>query len=263
MQRWLVLTPPSHEERIGNALVSADIEAELNPVNTAAEIRRAVAIEAQYGGRHFVAVGDDASAGLVLDAVMQASWDERPILGIVPEDGGCDFVRTFGLPQPLEDAVKHLKGDSTYDCDVGLLEGSWGRRYFLNLASAGAIGSRRSRRSEFRLITEKRTYEGKATSVLFANGQFAEGGLRVAPRATVVDGAVDVQAWDIRRRERTLFLQSVARGEHLRDKRVRRVSAATFELATERPWPVEADGTRIGDTPVSGRAVPGAFALKI
>jgi diacylglycerol kinase family enzyme len=44
---------------------------------------------------------------------------------------------------------------------------------------------------------------------------------------------------------------------------VRRFSAASFEIETDVPWPVEADGDYLGNTPVSGRVVPAALRLKI
>jgi diacylglycerol kinase family enzyme len=44
---------------------------------------------------------------------------------------------------------------------------------------------------------------------------------------------------------------------------VRRFSAARFEITTNVPWPLEADGDYVGNTPVSGRVLPAALRLKI
>ena len=67
--------------------------------------------------------------------------ESRPELGILPAGSGSDFVRTFGFSQRLEEAVIHLTGRETYPVDVGVLEGAWGTRYFLNAADVGVLGA--------------------------------------------------------------------------------------------------------------------------
>ena len=264
MTHWLVLTPAVLETRVGAALATVGIKARVAGLDSTSDVRSLVSSEAERGGKHFVAVGNDGAVGAVLDALMSLTWERTPVLGILPGDNGNDFIRTFGFPQSIEEAVSHLQGSGTYDCDIGLIEGSWGSRYFLNTATAGQIGSTSAApRTDFELVTERRTYQGKATGILIANGQFVEMGMRAAPRATVTDAALDVQMWDVRRHDRAEFLQIVATGGHLKDRRVRRASVGTFELDTRKPWPVSADGILIGESPLRGRSVPGAVSIKI
>ena len=264
MTRWLVFSPSTLQARVSTALEVAGIEAHVVGVESESDIALLVASEAEQGGRHFVAVGDDGAVGSVVDALMSLTWDMKPVLGILPGDNGNDFVRTFGFPQSLEEAVVHLGGSDTYDCDIGYLEGEWGHRYFINAATAGRIGPLEGApRTDFELVTEKRTYQGRATGVLIANGQFVEMGMRAAPRATVTDAVLDVQMWDVRRHDQAEFLRIVATGGHLKDRRVRRASVETFELDTRKPWPVSADGIVIGASPLRGRSVPGAVSIKI
>jgi diacylglycerol kinase family enzyme len=111
--------------------------------------------------------------------------------------------------------------------------------------------------------TERRTYESSALAVIMANAQFFAGGWNVAPKATLVDGVLDMQIIDIAKTRAPAFVPKVIRGTHLTDRAVRRFSAATFRIETDVVWPLEADGDYIGNTPVAGRVLPAALRLKI
>jgi diacylglycerol kinase family enzyme len=111
--------------------------------------------------------------------------------------------------------------------------------------------------------TERRRYESEALAVILANAQFFAGGWNVAPRATLIDGVLDVQIINVRKRNAPALVPKVIRGTHLLDRSVRRFSAATFSIETDVIWPLEADGDFVGNTPVRGRVVPAALRLKI
>ena len=96
-----------------------------------------------------------------------------------------------------------------------------------------------------------------------ANAQFFAGGWNVAPKATLVDGVLDIQIIDAAKRRAPALVPKVIRGTHLRDPAVRRFSAAEFTIETSPVWPVEADGDLVGNTTVQGRVMPGALRLKI
>ncbi len=113
------------------------------------------------------------------------------------------------------------------------------------------------------VTTERRTYESEALAVIMANAQFFAGGWNVAPRATLVDGVLDIQIINATKSQAPSLIPKVIRGTHLRDPSVRRFAAAEFEIVTEPVWPLEADGDLVGNTTVTGRVVPAALHLKI
>ncbi len=119
------------------------------------------------------------------------------------------------------------------------------------------------RRIDVRVEAGRRSYEGPAAAVIFANGQFFAGGWNIAPKAMLVDGEVDVQVIDARIRDAVRLVPRIVRGVHLGDRSVRRWSAPWFRLETDVPWPVEADGDHLGNTPIEGRVVPGAIRFLI
>jgi diacylglycerol kinase family enzyme len=113
------------------------------------------------------------------------------------------------------------------------------------------------------ITTERRTYESEALAVIMANAQFFAGGWNVAPRATLVDGILDIQIINASKTQAPVIVPKVIKGTHLGDPSVRRFTAAEFKIETDPTWPLEADGDLVGNTTVSGRVVPAAIHLKI
>lgn len=293
MARWLVVLNTDagrtavRPETVREALDAVGVDARIETPRGSEAARDVIVAGARDGFEHFAVVGGDGTVNLAANVLLGEGL-EAPVIGVLPSGTGCDLLRTFGIPQSLGEAAKHLAGDQVYPIDVATLEGSWGTRYFVNVAQTGVgaaaaqtaprLGRRwgtaryplafAARLPGFRparvtVETERRSYESGALAVIMANAQFFAGGWNVAPKATLVDGVLDIQIIDARKRQAPALVPKVIRGTHLRDRSVRRFSAATFKVETDVEWPVEADGDYIGNTPVSGRVVPAALRLKI
>jgi len=273
---------------VSDLLSGLGVDAEIIVPGSKTETRDLIRDAASGGAEHFVVVGGDGTVNLAVNALLTLDLGFRPVLGVLPTGTGCDLLRTFAIPQNLAGAAKHLTGGEIYDIDVGTLEGDWGLRYFVNVAQAGVgaaaaqtaqrisrpLGSARYPmafvarlprfpRATVTVTTERRTVESEALAVILANGQFFAGGWNVAPKATLVDGVLDIQIINARKTQAPALVPKVIRGTHLRDASVRRFSAAEFTVQTEPAWPVECDGDLVGNTTVSGRVVPAAISLKI
>lgn len=291
---WLVLVNPSAGRRafesgqVARALAAAGVDADLRTPQTADEMRASIAEAAADGRGRLAVVGGDGTVNLAVNQMLAVSWAERPLLGVLPAGTGCDLLRTFGIPQDLGMAARHLRGDGKYPIDVGRLDGAWGTRYFVNVAQAGvgaaaaetAPGLGRSwGRARYPLAfllrlprfphadatieLGDRTHRGRALAVIFANAQFFAGGWNVAPRAVVNDGRLDLQIIDCPKTAAIRLVPKIIRGLHLTDRAVRRYSSEGFTVTTGQPWPIEADGDLVGNTPVTVSVVPGALDLKI
>ncbi len=294
MARWLVLVngkagrSPVRPEDVRAALHAADVDHTIETPSSRAEVTDLLVDAVGAGTTHFAMVGGDGTVNLAANALLGIPGAPRPVIGVLPAGTGCDLLRTFGIPQDLGGAARHLAGDDTYEIDVATLEGAWGSRYFVNVAQVGVgaaaaqtaprisrrIGAARypmafaARLPRFppatvTIETERRTYTSGALAVIMANAQFFAGGWNVAPKATLVDGVLDMQIIDAKKRQAPALVPKVVKGTHLRDKTVRRFSAAEFKIETSVAWPLEADGDYIGNTPVGGRVVPAALLLKI
>jgi diacylglycerol kinase (ATP) len=294
LRRWLVAVNSAAGRRAVNPahldllLEAEEIDYDLVTPPTVREMVDQITSAANEGRTHFAVVGGDGTVNIAINALMALDLPERPTLGVLPAGTGCDLLRTFGLPQDIPGAVKHLGTSEVYTIDVAYLEGDWGRRYFANVAQTGvgaaaaqtavrfsralgparyplAFAGRLPRfpRAGISLTTERRTIETEALAVIFANAQFFAGGWNVAPKATLIDGVLDGQIIDTPKVRAPALVPKVVKGTHLGDVAVRRLPAAEFDLRTEPLWPVEADGDYLGNTGIKGRVIPAAINLKI
>lgn len=299
MNPWLVLLNPAAgrkpvtRNRVEAALQSAGVEYRLEEPSSPTAMSEAVLNANRRGENHLAVVGGDGTANLIANAILSVQWAEPPVLGVLPGGTGCDLLRTFALPQSLEQAATHLVSDSTYLIDVGRLEGDFGVRHFLNVAQAGVgaaaaesvNGWRREwgkaryplafvqrlpgfPNAEVKLTSEsgrrgQTGHESRALAVIFANAQYFAGGWNVAPRANLSDGRLDVQVINTAKTRAPVLVPKIIRGVHLADPAVRRFSWSEGRLETNPTWPVEADGELVGNTPVSVSVLPGALLLKI
>jgi YegS/Rv2252/BmrU family lipid kinase len=274
--------------RTAAALEGRAIEHELHVSESPADYAELIRLGRRRGATRFVAVGGDGTAHLLINALLSDPWDAPPTVAILPAGSGSDFIRTFALPKRLEDAVGHLDSDAVYPTDIGVLKGSFGVRRFLNVADVGVaagaaevaahlpsrlgalrytagfwLALARHRPTEIELTVGDRTYTGPAINVVLANGQYFAGGMNIAPRATVMDGLLDIQVFSGPRRQAFSIMPRVVRGLHLSHPGVRRFTGNEFKLESEVPLPVEADGEMIGTGSVSGWLEPAAIRFKI
>jgi diacylglycerol kinase (ATP) len=294
MPKWKVVVnrsagrTPIRLEAVRSALAAANVDADIEAPVTRAEAEAVITAAAREGVSHIAVAGGDGTMNLAANALLSLEDVEPPVLALLPTGTGCDLLRTFGIPQDLAGAARHLSTDDVYPIDVAVLEGSWGSRYFVNVAQVGVGAAAAQTAARFarglgasrypvafmaRLLrfpvarvvveTERRRYESDALAVIMANAQFFAGGWNVAPKATLVDGVLDMQMINITKPRAPALVPKIIRGNHLTERAVRRFTAATFHITTDVAWPLEADGDYVGNTPVSGRVLPAALRLKI
>lgn len=290
---WLVLRNPAAgarampEARLAEALARHGVTAVIETPPSRSDMCD-VACQAAERGKNLALVGGDGTLSAVVDALVHRGLNRRSKIGVLPAGTGCDLIRTFGIPQEVEDAARHLSTPSTYEIDVGRLEGGWGVRYFVNAANAGlaaAVVRAASRfprrlgisryaagvavafpgfeRCEVEIVTPRRTHRQRALMLVAANGQFFGGGWNVAPKALLVDGELDTQLIDVPKSSVPRLLPRMVRGLHLTHPGVRRRSLSEFTFTPEVEWPVEVDGDAIGHGQFAASVLSAAITLKI
>jgi diacylglycerol kinase (ATP) len=249
------------------------------------------------GFRFLVAVGNDATVQDVVNGMFRDGRPirEEPVLGVVAAGSGCDLVRSFGVPGDTESAAAHLDGENTYGLDLMKIsvtdpEGERRTRFAHNLAQVGMGaqqvacatkapawlgGSRRfygfwcgylkTKAARLTVRHDTRTWEGTAWNVVVANAQFTDGGLRLSPRSFPGDGVLDALVFTGPRSGAYTQLPRLFRhGDHVPDPHIKELKARIrFEIASERPMPVLADGVAIGTTPVTFQIVPRPILFKL
>ncbi len=171
--------------------------------------------EAARQGRDIViAAGGDGTVSDVAAGIIAAGEGVQTAIGILPLGTANDFATACGIPREMSAALDFAVQATARLIDVGTVND----RPFINVASAG-IGAQITAETpagmkrvlggaayslvgifkaftmtpnEGRLITPEGTYSGKMMLMAIGNSRLAGGGFRVAPRALLDDGLLDL-----------------------------------------------------------------------
>ena len=216
-------------------------------------------------------------------------------LAVIPRGTGWDFVRTYGIPRRLEDAVEVVLRGRSREIDLGRARyRAWDaaeqESLFANIASAGmsgaiakranesskALGGKtaylwstvavfsRWRNDEVRVRVDGEEHAGRMHDVVVANGRYFGGGMKICPDAEPDDGLFDVLLiGDLTKPDLLLTLPKTYRGRHLPHPKATVLRGAVVEVETAEPLPIELDGEQPGTTPVRFEVVPRALRLRV
>ena len=236
------------------------------------------------GVQTIVAVGGDGTCSHIADAIMRS--DAACRLAVVPSGTGNDFAKTLGLLKHGPEAVaKLVAGGATTRIDVGLADG----HYFLNSCGFGFAASVLEATKNVRFLKGDAVYIYSALAQLFtyrgisvsmdgasdsarrnllmvtvSNGQFLGGAFRIAPRASVLDGELDVGFFsDSNIIERVRIFAEAFRGTHLGLPSVKTVGVQTMTLTFSEPPAMEIDGElrRARSRTVELKCIPRALSV--
>ncbi len=245
----------------------------------AAELARQAA---QQGASIVVAAGGDGTCGEVAGGILNTGAR----LGILPLGTGNDFARCVGIADKLPAAVENLLAGKPRPVDLGLVENSAGRRYFLNIAGCGfdaAVAQRVNRGYRLlhgtaayvaavlqtiltfrpallRVHLDVQTVQHRALLCSVANAQYYGGGMRIAPLAQIDDGWLDVCL--VRAVPKVEFVRMFPRvfsGTHIHHPHFLMYRARRVYVESTPAVPVLVDGDVMGTTPVRFEVQPGAI----
>lgn len=272
------------------ALVRAAAEAAGVAVASAAtpqETEERARAAALAGCPRVIAAGGDGTVHYVLNGVVGTG----AALGIIPCGSGNDLANGLGIPPDVEAAAKLAFSGPPRAVDVCRLRGEGPQakeRYYGCLASFG-VDSRANRianehagplggtalyiyalvraLAEFRVADVTIThdageYRERIWLAVAANAPSYGGGMRIAPRARMADGRLDVCV--VRRMSRLKLLwcfPEVYRGAHLSRAEVTYFQSSRARIEAERPLEIFADGEFLGYTPAEVEVLPGKLQV--
>ncbi len=215
------------------------------------------------GVRTIVAVGGDGTCSGIADAILRSGTGCS--LAMIPSGTGNDFAKTLGVERYAPQEIAALvERDQPTQMDVGRVEG----RFFINSCGFGFDASVLEATKRVRILTgdavyiysalrQLFTYQGMRVSVdsspqddsskmlmvTVSNGEFLGGAFRIAPEASVRDGALDVGLFnDAGLMGRVRIFAGAFRGTHigLPSVETKRVPEMTLRFST--PPMMEVDG---------------------
>jgi diacylglycerol kinase (ATP) len=216
-------------------------------------------------------------------------------IAVIARGTGWDFVRTYGIPRRIDDAVRVALGGTVRTIDVGRVTfRSWAgpetQSCFANIASAGmsgaiaqrandttkALGGKASylwatlavfarwENDDVRVAVDGETRSGRMHDVVVANGRYFGGGMMMLPEAEPDDGLLDVLLiGDLTKRDLLLTLPKTYRGKHLPHPKAEVLRGAAVTIDANEPLPLELDGEQPGTTPARFEVMPRALRVRV
>jgi diacylglycerol kinase (ATP) len=216
-------------------------------------------------------------------------------IAIIARGTGWDFVRTYGIPRKIDEAVAVAMKGHARVVDLGRVAyrpwaGGEAESYFANIASAGmsgaiaqranettkALGGRASylwatfavfagwRATDVRVTVDEETRSGAMHDVVVANGRYFGGGMMICPEASPDDGHFDVLLiGDLTKRDLLVTLPKTYRGKHLPHPKAELLRGSTVTVDAPEPLPIELDGEQPGTTPARFEIVPRALRVRV
>lgn len=277
--------------RVRGAFERMEMTAEFVAAASASEMETRVRAAIAQGARLLFAMGGDGTVQALVNAVGVERNDENGVvIGILPSGGGNDFASALGLPKDPADAVAALRAASIGRVDVlRARTGDGATRLFVGGGGVGldveaarhASGTYRRWPGRSRYLASAlrawREFEPIGVRVEFPDDDIAaiEGrvmlaavlntpsygaGLRVAPKARIDDGLLDVSILKcLSAAQVGRALPRLATTGELPDGYFIRRKAHAVVLQADRLCLFHADGEIIGSAPVRIDLLPEAM----
>ena len=219
----------------------------------------------------YCAIGGDGSLNSLINALMNNNV-KKPEVACLPAGSGSDFIRTFALPQNIEECVKHLTTDSYYEVDVGKVVAENKTKYFINVLNIGFLASTVQISEKFPKIIRRFRYpisfwikiilakankiylnigkfefNNNAFNVCVCNAQYFGGGWNISPKSSLQDGKLNVQIFAVSKIKAMKIFFLAQKGQHLKESDVIVRKASNLEIKSNDP--IEIDGDYFANGP--------------
>jgi diacylglycerol kinase (ATP) len=276
LDRSVLILNPRAGGLVGRGRVAAllrqarQLGAEVVESNSVPELLAAVGAAVAARADRVVVAGGDGT----LHRAIQLLAGTRSALGVVPAGRGNDLARILGVSLDPPRALRHALSGPIQRIDLGRV----GDRWFACVGGLGLVedvadAARRAGKAvpgpfvypwalllklpgftppRLRIECAGGVWEGRTMLALFANGSTFGGGMRVAPRARLDDGQLDVViVGDVGKLELLRVFPRVYRGDHVDHPAVMLARAPVATVVADRPFVPWGDGEPLAETPAT------------
>ena len=219
----------------------------------------------------YCSIGGDGSLNALVNSLMKNNIT-MPEVSCLPGGSGSDFIRTFALPQNIEEAVEHLIFDNFYEVDVGLIKNKTDAKYFINVLNIGFLASTvevsekfpnlfrsfryplsfwikiiTARAKEMTISNDKYEFKGMAFNICVCNAQYFGGGWNISPKSSLQDGLFNIQVFAVTKLKAMQIFLLAKKGLHLKESSVKLKRLS--QLTVNSKDPIEIDGDFFGYGP--------------
>jgi YegS/Rv2252/BmrU family lipid kinase len=271
--------------KLAAALAAAGVPCEVERTLGPGHATELAAAAQRRGVRRLLAVGGDGTLHEIVNGLDPGG--ARVALAVAATGTGNDWARGLGLPRSPAALAAVLRSERRRAHDLGIAEyqadGGRRTRRFLNVAGVGydadvldrlprrgprrlrylwavVAGLPRYRAARFTIDCAGERIEAPLLVAFAAIGRFCGGGLEVAPGADPGDGLLDLLAVRAMPAYAALArLPKLYLGRFGGDPSALGGRGAEIRFDADRPVGVEADGQRLGSTPLCLHLQPGAI----
>lgn len=237
-------------------------------------------------GHALCVIGGDGTLNLAINAMMSRPESERLPVGVLPAGTGNALMTDRALLDPLA-AARQIVSNSSMALDLMEVTCDGVTRYAFNLVAFGLMVSANARAEKLRMFGKRRYDIAAAWDILFhrhypaslciddgdsvesdytfiagLNTIHAGAGMKMAPRADLCDGLIDLLVVrGISRRRLLAMLPKIYSGGHTDFPELEYVQTRSFRIESAEPQSLNVDGEIWGQTPLSVSVLPGALKL--
>ena len=252
---------------------------------------------ARRGTDLIIAVGGDGTIQEVVNGLFSGREPLNPrcVLGLISAGTGHGLAQSLGWPLGLEGQCAAIGRGIVRRIDIGRAvygdsDGRTVERYFVNECQAGIGGEvvkkvqaghkrfggllafglatlrtalRYSNRTITYAVDDGPSVTGPFLGIVAANGHVMAGGMKLAPRALVADGRLDILLMHGQTlTERLRNFPKIYSGRHLASPKFGYLGGRSLSLASDEDVSFEADGELFGRLPCRIEILPGALKLR-
>jgi YegS/Rv2252/BmrU family lipid kinase len=295
---WQVILNPhagcgkgSHDrEKIVQLLNDAGFHFELSVSEYPGQVIELAEKLQSQGNFNFIVAGGDGTLNEVVNGLFSGdnNLSGKTTIGMFPVGTGNDWIKTFGIPDNYEEAIKIIKAGRVVDQNVGEIRYTanekTGKRFFVNITGFGfdAVVAKNANRLKERGASVLRVYLQSLASSYFSYrsvptiihidgeemqlnlfsasiglGKYNGGGMMQVPDANPLNSQFHVTLirkigiWGILTNIRGLYT-----GKFVRDYRVSTHTGTDIEITSDQLLPGEADGESLGNARFSIKMIP-------
>ncbi|MEY3236520.1 MAG: hypothetical protein RI883_621 [Bacteroidota bacterium] len=208
--------------QVHNILIQCEEQSELETIQFhTKKPKEAIEIAKSCAIQNFdvvVSVGGDGTMNEVLNGLMSSQIKTLPVLAVLPNGTGNDFIKSAKLKANISDFINAILENRITKIDIGRVEGNGQTNYFLNISDIGFggkvieildnqrkyIGGKMSysiailrafigfRKPTLSIITDDFQFQGEVLMAAICNGGVFGNGLTINPYAKIEDGVLNI-----------------------------------------------------------------------
>ena len=259
------------EEYINKLFVSNNLKHVYKATNSYEDLDQTIKLYSDSSKYQYCTIGGDGSLNSLINSLMINNIS-NPEVSVLPAGSGSDFIRTFAIPQNIEDAITHLRTENYYEIDIGLVKNQNSEKYFVNVLNIGFLADSVETSEKLPKIfkkfrypisfwlkiifasatetyvdTDRGEFNGDTFNISVCNAQYFGGGWNISPKSSLQDGLFNVQIFAVTKFKAMKIFFLAKRGLHLREPNIFVKKTSNIRLLTKQA--IEIDGDYFGNGP--------------